>query len=327
MTTFGPGEALADGDRFDDFFGRLIARASTVDEHLSDNFEPLRGQKRDADVAAQRLAAWCRSCASGDWLLFGRRLARDGLTSDQVLARFAAARYSAVAARPSWIGDAVWIEHALRSTAVPNIRPDVGDAEPQAFEHLLWPLVQRADALLAAAVDPSAFGRLTEAARRCLVLMLLKELTSLCAPGFYELFSQARKKGRQPSEGVELQNSASTSCYAQFVADMKAGGFRRIFENKPVLLRLVAVVTRQWIDTASEFITRLDTDLATVTRTILQSGAPGMVTTIEGEHSDRHNNGRSVLVISFKDGHRVVYKPKDLQIDAAWHALIGRLNA
>jgi type 2 lantibiotic biosynthesis protein LanM len=326
MTTFGPDEALADGDRIDDFFERLIARASTVDEHLSDNFEPLRGQKRDTDVAAQRLAAWCRSCASGDWLLFGRRLARDGLTFDQVLARFAAARHSAMAARPSWIEDAVWIEQALRSTAVPNIRPDVGDAEPHAFEHLLWPLVQRADALLTAVVDPRALGRLTEAARRCLVRMLLKELTSLCAPGFYELFAQARKKGRQLSEGAERQNAASTSCYDQFVADMKAGGFRRLFEKKPVLLRLVAVVTRQWIDIASEFITRLDADLAIITRTILQSGDAGMVAMIEGERSDRHNNGRSVLIISFEDGSRVVYKPKNLQIDAAWHALIERLN-
>ena len=63
----------------DAFYERLIVRAATIDELLSDDFEPLPGQKGDADLAARRLAAWCRSCASGDWSLFGRRLDRDGL--------------------------------------------------------------------------------------------------------------------------------------------------------------------------------------------------------------------------------------------------------
>ena len=35
--------------------------------------------------------------------------------------------------------------------------------------------------------------------------------------------------------------SAGTSRYDQFVAEMKAGGFRRLFEDKPVLLRLIAI--------------------------------------------------------------------------------------
>src|SRR5262249_19189651 len=41
---------------------------------------------------------------------------------------------------------------------------------------------------------------------------------------------------------------------------------------------------------------------------------------------DPHNNGRFVQVVVFEDGTRVVYKPKDLRVDVAWHALVGRLN-
>ncbi|HEY2839018.1 MAG TPA: hypothetical protein VGJ26_07715, partial [Pirellulales bacterium] len=61
----------------DAFFERLIVRAATIDELLSDDFEALPGQKGDADLAARRLAEWCRSSASGDWSLFTRRLDRD----------------------------------------------------------------------------------------------------------------------------------------------------------------------------------------------------------------------------------------------------------
>ena len=140
------------------FFRHLAACSATIDERLSVNFEVLLGQKRDTDTAAQRLAAWCRSFASGDWSLFGPRLARDRLTFDHVLPRFATVRYSPTTAPPVWIGDARSIEAALRSGDTGITFPD---AEPYAFQHLLWPLVQRADTLLEAAVDPHAPANLT----------------------------------------------------------------------------------------------------------------------------------------------------------------------
>ena len=107
---------------------------------------------------------------------------------------------------------------------------------------------------------------------------------------------------------------------------MKGGGFRRLFDDKPVLLRLIASITRQWIDTSREFVMRLDSDLAAIRRDILHSGAGSRVAKIEGDLSDPHNGGRSVLIVRFEDGSRVVYKPKDLRLDAAWHALVERLN-
>ncbi len=107
---------------------------------------------------------------------------------------------------------------------------------------------------------------------------------------------------------------------------MKSGGFRRLFEDKPVLLRLIASITRQWIETSREFVMRLDSDLAAVRRDILHSGAGSRVARIEGDLSDPHNGGRSVLIVRFEDGARVVYKPKDVRLDAAWYALVERLN-
>jgi hypothetical protein len=40
----------------DAFYERVIVRAATIDELLSADFEPLPGQKGDADLAARRLA-------------------------------------------------------------------------------------------------------------------------------------------------------------------------------------------------------------------------------------------------------------------------------
>src|ERR1700753_1383296 len=87
----------------DAFFEGLIHRAATLDELLSSDFEILPGQKSDVERAALRLAEWCRSSASGDWLLFNRRLERDGLSFVRALPRLATMRRRVSASTPQWI--------------------------------------------------------------------------------------------------------------------------------------------------------------------------------------------------------------------------------
>jgi type 2 lantibiotic biosynthesis protein LanM len=312
----------------DAFYERLIVRAATIDELLSADFDPQPGQKGDADLAGRRLAAWCRSCASGDWSLFERRLTRDGLTLAQALTRFASIRRRPSAAPPPWIADATWIEAAMQGAGehAQQTAAHDGRAEPCAFEHLLAPVVLEAEARLCANVDARVLSNLTESARASLRRSLLDELSVLTAPALYERFDQARKAAAVSSAAVTPPHAASTLRYDQFVAEMKAGGFRRLLEDKPVLLRLIAILTRQWIETAREFLLRLDADLATIRRDILVGRPTGRVAAIEGGLSDPHNSGRSVLIVGFEDGAAVVYKPKDLRLDVAWRALIDRLN-
>jgi class II lanthipeptide synthase len=310
----------------DAFNERLIIRAATIDELLSDDFESFAGQKGDTDLAARRLAAWCRSCASGDWSLFGQRLARDGLAFSDVLARFSSIRRKASAPPPTWVGDAIWIEAALQSPGKNASVAAEDRFEPCAFEHLFTPLVKQAEGLLRSSLGAQALDNLSESARACLRHSLLKELSNFCAPAIYERFAHARKVGDGQPEPPTSRASPRTFYYDQFVAEMKSGGFRRLFEDKPVLLRLVAVITRQWIETSREFILRLDTDLPTIRRDLLRSNADSLISKIEGDLSDPHNGGRSVRVVGFEDGSRILYKPKDLRLDVSWHKLVERLN-
>jgi type 2 lantibiotic biosynthesis protein LanM len=311
----------------DPFYERLIVRAATIDELLSDDFEPMVGQKGDADLAGRRLSAWCQSCASGDWSLFGRRLEWDGLTFGGVLKRFATVRRKTSAPAPAWIDDAIWIETALQSDAA-STTPSRGleHAEPHAFEQLFMPMIERADALLWSDIDARARDNLSESARADLRASLLRQLSDLSTPALYERFVKVRKAAASPADAAKPPSDVGQSRYEQFVAEMKAGGFRLLFADKPVLLRLMAVVTRQWIDASREFIVRLDADLTTIRRDLLRSDAGGRVVRIEGDLSDPHNGGRTVQVVGFEDGSRIVYKPKDLRIDVAWHTLIERLN-
>jgi type 2 lantibiotic biosynthesis protein LanM len=309
----------------DAFYERLAVRAATLDEVLSDAFEPLPGQKGDADLAARRLAAWCRASASGDWSLFGRRLERDGFAFAPVLARLAAVRRTSVAL-PSWIEDAIWVEAALRDTGG-NAALKVSDkTDPCAFEELFTSLVARADTRLWSGLDARVGDNLNDGARASLRLALLRELSGLGMAALYERFTKARNASSPQRDAAAPAQHNGSPIYHRFVAEMRAGGWRQLFEDKPVLLRLFATMTRQWIETSREMVVRLDADLAVIRRDILHSANAGRIAGFEGNLSDPHNNGRSVRIISFENSARIVYKPKDLRLDAAWHALVERLN-
>jgi len=291
----------------DVFFERLRLAAATIDELLSDAF--VACGTGDSELAERRLSAWCRAAAAGEAALFARRLQRDGLTG--VRERLAAARPAAGAPTPPWIEDAAWIEAALRGG--PAARPaDFSPRRTYAFEQLLLAVVEAAEARLWGSLDAAVAGRLEPSARAAQAQSLLAALSELAAPALYERFAAARNAGK--------------TGYAQFIAAMRAGGARQLFDDKPVLLRLFAIVTRQWIDSSREFLLRLHADTPAIRRQLLDATAEAPVTTIQGELADPHNGGRSVKVVGFADGARLLYKPKDLRLDVAWHDLVERLN-
>ena len=190
--TVGGGQFASDSNGLD--LERLLVRAATIDELLSDDFETLPGQKGDAELAARRLAAWCRSSASGDWALFARRLERDQLSFEQVLARLASVRRSASASTPPWLADAQWIDAVCRAPISAKNAVGTQDApEPYPFEDLYLPVVEQAEQRLWSGLGERTAANLSDAARTCLRRALLERLSELCAPVLYERFVAALK--------------------------------------------------------------------------------------------------------------------------------------
>ena len=284
-------------------FERELSRAATIDDLLSDAYEPLF-EESDADIARRRLDAWCHAAASGDRSLFAERLGRDGWSIEGVLTRLGGVRAEPRVPPPPWMADAEWVGAALQSGADGHAPQG---SSTVAFAPVLGPLVGEAQRRLRATVDPAALAILTNAATSDLAATLMNQLSDLASPALFERFADA------PS-------------FSDFVADMTDGGFRRLFGDKPVLLRLLTSLTVQWIDTSRELIHRLADDLTAVRGTLVGAESGCRVVTIAGGLSDPHNFGRTVRIVGFDDGARVVYKPKHLGVDAAWAALVDRLN-
>ena len=305
----------------------ILINAATIDELLGSNYEPQTGQKESTDRAGLRLAAWCRSASSGNWGLFFKRIDRDNLSIDQVLPRFADVRYSTDARQPEWFIDAKWINQALTC----EFRNDqlflaVG-AAPLPFEKVFYALVACAETRLIQKAGPQSLALFNDSARADLRTGLLKLLTDLYAPLLYSKLVAILKECTPDGKLPVTNATTGTAQFDKFLEDLRVNGLAALYEEKPVLLRLTATIVRQWIDTTAELMTRLHYDISEIKAVITQSASNVKVQAITTELSDPHNFGHSVRIITFEDQTRLVYKPKDLRLDVAWHDLIIILNA
>ncbi len=305
----------------------ILTNAATIDELLGLGYQPQVGQKESTDRAALRLAAWCRSASSGDWSLFVKRLSRDTLSIDRVLPRFAEVKYSPDAPQPQWFVDAQWAYQALIGKLGSGALLFVESTEAQPFEKLFYALVEVAETNVISQTTPQALAVLKASARSDLRCRLLKLLTDLYAPLLYSKFVAILKKHTPDDKLTSSTGTEGTERFDQFIEELRTTLLTAIFTEKPVLLRVTATIVRQWIDTTAELITRLHTDLTRIRTAITHSAPSVSVQTISGGLSDPHNFGHSVQIITFDDHTKLVYKPKDLRVDAAWHDLIVRFNA
>jgi type 2 lantibiotic biosynthesis protein LanM len=299
--------------------------AATIDERLSSDYEPVPNLKTDTEAATRRLAAWCQSASGGDWNLFAKRLRRDGLTMEKIMPRLAAVRLAAAAPLPLWVEDAAWIVPAMLGEGIAGYAISLQAAGPsQPFESLFFGSVAEAERRRDAMLPAGALARVEDGVRWSIAHELLTDAAKLCGMAIYENFAVCRKEWqKEPGPAT----SDTTRYYDRFLGEMRRAGLRRLFDTKPVLLRLLASVVRQWIDTSAEFLRRLDADVETVRLALLGRNTMSPVCSLSSGLSDPHNFGRSVYVVRFADGGAVVYKPKDLTVDTHWAALIAWLNA
>jgi type 2 lantibiotic biosynthesis protein LanM len=306
----------------------VAARASTIAERLARGCIPeptLDGAFREA--ARSRLAAWKQSAAAGDAALFARRLAEQGFDDDAVLPWLGPVRLPDGAALPSWAQTFQWVVAALGGPAV--AAPPAGPDEPAVpFEDLFRPVAAAASARLADRLGDRWDRLLTDAARAALERGLLRRLAIVGGPGLFGDFAAFRHL-RQYRPGVfalPFLSPRSRAIYDAWLAAWRAGRCRDVFLAKPVAARLIGTAVDHWLDATAELLLRLDRDLPALAETFFGGEAPGPVAGLNADVSDPHRRGRSVVLLRFADGGRLVYKPKDLDIDAAWAGLLGWLD-
>ncbi|MFW9257797.1 type 2 lanthipeptide synthetase LanM [Nostoc sp. CALU 546] len=98
------------------------------------------------------------------------------------------------------------------------------------------------------------------------------------------------------------------------------------FERFPVLAYLVAVSYMNWRGWMTEICQRLAADRELLCTQLFRGMQLGQLTGFQGDAGDVHAQGRTVAILTFASGNKVVYKPKDLRCAAAFINLVTDLN-
>ncbi|HZO72767.1 MAG TPA: type 2 lanthipeptide synthetase LanM family protein [Ktedonobacteraceae bacterium] len=98
------------------------------------------------------------------------------------------------------------------------------------------------------------------------------------------------------------------------------------FMEYPVLARQVTVAVEQWCECNEELLTRLGQDWSAIQSFFCPEREAGALREVVSHLGDRHQNGRAVQLLLFDSGLRLVYKPRSLNVDEHFQALLQWLN-
>jgi len=97
-------------------------------------------------------------------------------------------------------------------------------------------------------------------------------------------------------------------------------------ERYPVLGRLIAVSYYNWANGITELLCRLSNDSEFIAKNLFAGSPVELLVDYSGDAGDVHCNGRSVALLTFSGGRKLVYKPKNLEIANTFFSLIDLLN-
>ena len=307
-------------------------RALTLPERLAS----LRAQAARKGTVAfgnteqteRRLQKWKSQPPFDQSTFFAERLALDGATEED-LCMLLGEPIEAVQARmaqpPEWL-------LTLAQTFALSDQPErfesldvKGDQQLAAFLHPITPLLKQGVERLLAGVEilvkqypilpfdqetigPLLFSHVLDRLLPVLIKPLTLELNIARL--------QERLQGETPEER-----------FRSFVRQLcEPGAMVALLELYPVLARLLVTIMDQGIAYGLELLGHLCADWPEICERLAPGDVNDMLTGIQFGAGDTHRGGRSVVLLTFRSGFKLVYKPKSLAIDTHFQALLTWLQ-
>ena len=118
-----------------------------------------------------------------------------------------------------------------------------------------------------------------------------------------------------------------TTGYNEFNESFRSAGVRDAFYAKyPMLARLMIQQVMQWRKNTNEFLDRLVSDERQLIAEGFVSALASEAVAADSRGGDPHNGGSRVLTVSYSNGDKVMYKPRDCGAYDFYHGFIRIIN-
>lgn len=309
-------------DQIHPVWSTVAARARSITERKTRaDSAGATDRPRANDISAERMERWQSIVAPEHPALFRERLQLDGLTWSDARALVAPCEGTTVDALPLW---ALELATALEQHSGPGTKADrfMSDHARIPFQEALAPFVRYAGASLEAK-HPDDTALVAPSAQADLERELLTWLCTLAAQVLVHEFGLFRMQRQSPYEQFSTQEDESDALYQAFVQYLCAGDWRPLFQEYSALARLIGTAMIDWVDRSVELLERFVQDHDALESAM---GPFGRLVAVRPLTGDRHNRGRTVLLLTGATGQQVVYKPRSLGMETHFYALLQRLT-
>ncbi|SFJ59580.1 type 2 lanthipeptide synthetase LanM family protein [Thermoflavimicrobium dichotomicum] len=99
-----------------------------------------------------------------------------------------------------------------------------------------------------------------------------------------------------------------------------------LYNQYPVMLRLLCQQVIQWVENCADLYSRLLTDREAIANHFCNGEDLGTLTHLNTGISDAHKGGKHVAILTFSNGLKIVYKPRPLKVDVQFQQLLKWYN-
>jgi type 2 lantibiotic biosynthesis protein LanM len=169
--------------------------------------------------------------------------------------------------------------------------------------------------------SPSPFKEQFLETHRIIIHNLLEKLLSLSLKTLVANYKVLKKKGVL-SENTEKEQLES---FQDHLREPEIQAY--LFEQYPMLERWLKDEAKIWLEQTLTISKRLQKDLENLKTVFFENKDPGLLTGVTFGLGDRHRGGKSVALIEFENGKKMIYKPRSLQIDQHFASFLNELDA
>jgi type 2 lantibiotic biosynthesis protein LanM len=305
-------------------------RATTLTERVASLRGETNQQYQYNELAKQRLQRWKEQLPfNEDSSYFAQRLAMDLLTEDDLLTLLAepdeVLRERSELA-PAWLTELQRAFEAECQKDDPLPLPATIEKRVVDFLTTIKPLLRSGLTRLQQGIQhfSQTYSSLPFDTATIIPLLFI-QIPGLILPKLLRTIALelnvARVQGR-------LQGETPEERFQHFLDQLaQPTGMLPLLEEYAVLARLLVETIERWATCSLELLERLCADWEEIRATFLPDKEPGVLVEVQAGKGDTHRGGRSVTVLTWASGFRLVYKPRSMSIDVHFQELLSWLNA